>query len=134
VTTRVGIDLTSVAEVADAIREHGDHYLTRVYTAREVAECGADPTRLAARFAAKEAVRKVLGVGDGGLGWPTVECARTPDGNVAVVLSGHAAELAAEAGLTDFVVSITHEAGLAAAVVVAECHQPPRATATVFAP
>jgi holo-[acyl-carrier protein] synthase len=120
VTARVGIDLTSVAEVADAIREHGDHYLTRVYTAREVAECGGDATRLAARFAAKEAVRKVLGLGDGALGWPTVECVRTPDGNVAIALSGKAAELAAAAGLTEFAVSITHEAGLAAAVVIAE--------------
>jgi holo-[acyl-carrier protein] synthase len=116
----VGIDLTSVAEVADALREHGDHYLRRVYTPREVAESGADPARLAARFAAKEAVRKVLGVGEGGLGWPTVECRRTPDGDVEIALTGRAAELAAEAGLTAFAVSITHEAGLAAAVVVAE--------------
>lgn len=123
-TARVGIDLTSVAEVADALAEHGEHYLTRVYTPREVADCagdsGPDPARLAARFAAKEAVRKVLRVGDGGLGWPAVECVRTPDGDVEIVLYGHARDLADAAGLTAFSVSITHEAGLAAAVVVAE--------------
>jgi holo-[acyl-carrier protein] synthase len=122
--TRVGIDLTSVAEVAEALREHGEHYLARVYTAREVADCrsggGVDPARLAARFAAKEAARKVLGVGDGGLGWPSVELVRAPDGNVTLELTGRAAELAAAAGLTSFAVSITHESGLAAAVVVAD--------------
>jgi holo-[acyl-carrier protein] synthase len=126
--TRVGIDLTSVAEVADALREHGEHYLTRVYTAREVADCRSrgevDPARLAARFAAKEAVRKVLGVGDGGLGWTAVELLRTPSGEVEVALSGQAAELAERAGLASFAVSITHESGLAAAVVVATVDKP----------
>jgi holo-[acyl-carrier protein] synthase len=124
VTARVGLDLASVEEVAAAIAEHGDHYLGRVYSEREVAECrtpdGVDATRLAARFAAKEAVRKVLGLGDGALGWRTVEAVRTPDGNVEIVLSGRAAELAAQAGLSTFAVSISHEAGLAAAVVIAD--------------
>jgi holo-[acyl-carrier protein] synthase len=127
--TRVGIDLTSVAEVADALAKHGDHYLTRVYTAREVDDCRTasgdpDPARLAARFAAKEAVRKVLRVGDGGLGWPAVELLRTPSGEVEVALSGLAAELAERAGLTEFAVSVTHENGLAAAVVVATVDKP----------
>ena len=120
---RVGIDLTSVSQVAEAIEEHGDHYLARVYTAAEVADCrgasGIDVARLAARFAVKEAARKVLGIGDGGVGWTEMELVRHP-ASLDLRLTGRAAELAAEAGLRSFAVSVTHEQGMAAAVVVAE--------------
>jgi holo-[acyl-carrier protein] synthase len=124
---RVGIDLTSVSQVADAIDEHGDHYLTRVYTAREVEDCrgpsGVDAARLAARFAVKEATRKVLGIADGGVGWTSIEVVRHP-ASLDIRLSGAAADLADAAGLTSFAVSVTHEEGLAAAVVVAEGASP----------
>ncbi len=111
------MDLVAVAEVAEAIKTHGDRYLRRVYTPREVADCANDPAGLAARFAAKEGVRKVLR-GDG-VGWPSVEVVLDADGAPSLRLSGRAAELAAAAGLVEFSVSLTHEAGLAAAVVVA---------------
>ena len=120
---RVGIDLTAVSQVAEAIDEHGDHYLTRVYTPREVEDCrtstGVDAARLAARFAVKEAARKVLGIADGGVGWTSIELGRLTNG-LELELTGVAAELAAEAGLRSFAVSVTHEEGMAAAVVVAE--------------
>jgi len=61
---RVGIDLVSVDAVRQSLSEHGEHYLSRVYSEREVRDCttpsGPDPERLAARFAAKEATLKVL--------------------------------------------------------------------------
>ena len=113
----MGIDLVAVAEVAEAIATHGDRYLRRVYTARERADCRDDPARLAARFAAKEAVRKALR-GDG-VAWPSVEVRLETDGSPSLHLYGRAAELAETAGLAEFAVSLTHEAGLAAAVVVA---------------
>jgi holo-[acyl-carrier protein] synthase len=112
-----------VSQVAEAIDEHGEHYLTRVYTAQEVDACrgetGLDVARLAARFAVKEATRKVLGIADGGVGWTSIELVRHPD-SLEVRLTGRAAELAAEAGLRSFAVSVTHEQGLAAAVVIGE--------------
>ena len=123
VPARVGIDLTSVSQVADAIDEHGDHYLTRVYTAQEVEDCrgpsGLDVARLAARFAVKEAARKVLGIADGGVGWTSIELVRHAD-SLDLRLTGPAAELADAAGLRTFAVSVTHEQGLAAAVVIGE--------------
>ena len=121
---RVGIDLVAVSTVADALATHGEHYLRRVYTDGEIADCGgagaADPLRLAARFAVKEAALKVLRVGDAAVPLPTVETVRAPDGAPELVLHGAAAALAADRGLASFSISLTHEEGYAAAVVVAE--------------
>jgi holo-[acyl-carrier protein] synthase len=119
----VGIDLVSVDSVRDSIQVHGEHYLKRIYTERELLDCqspgGVDPERLAARFAAKEATLKVLRPDDTGLPWNTIEVRRHPAGWVELELSGQAAALAANAGLTELALSISHEAGFATAVVVA---------------
>jgi holo-[acyl-carrier protein] synthase len=121
---RVGIDLVSVDSVRESIREHGDRYLKRIYTERELSDCntpqGIVVERLAARFAAKEATLKVLRPVDEAVPWRTMEVMRHGAGWVEVELSGRAAELAAEAGLSDFALSISHEAGYASAIVIAE--------------
>jgi holo-[acyl-carrier protein] synthase len=123
VPLRVGIDLVSVESVRDSVNEHAEHYLRRVYTEREVRDCskpgGVDPERLAARFAAKEATLKVLRPGEVGVPWFQIEVRRNPEGSVELELSGAAAALAAEAGLTELALSITHEGGFASAVVIA---------------
>ena len=121
---QVGLDLVSVDEVAEALRApHGDRYLARVYTETEVADCrsaaGIDPERLAARFAAKEATLKVLSTGDDGVSLLDIEVIRESSGRVHLELHGRAAELAAAAGVLDLALSLTHEGGFAAAVVVA---------------
>jgi holo-[acyl-carrier protein] synthase len=120
---RVGIDLVKASTIAETLAEHGEHYLRRVYTAAEVAQCGGpggtpDPLRLAARFAAKEAAMKVLRPGDAAVPWPAIEVVRDPAGIPQLTLHGPAAELAAAAGLTEFALSLTHEDAYAAAVVV----------------
>lgn len=117
---RVGIDLVSVESVDDAIREHADRYLERIYTARELADCAGSPERLAARFAAKEAVLKILRPDDDAVPWRTIEVVRNRGGWVELALSGPAAARARETGVTGFAVSLTHEATFASAVVVAE--------------
>lgn len=128
---RVGTDLLGVSSVSAAIATHGDRYLNRVYTERELADCrtatGVDPERLAARFAAKESTIKVLQPGDEPVPWREIEVARDPAGRVALRLSGAAAELAADAGIAELALSFSHEEGLVSAVVVAEAqtaHQP----------
>ena len=116
---RVGIDLVRAATVAASIAEHGDAYLRRVYTPQEVADCKADPLRLAARFAAKEATMKVLAPApDAAVPWPSIEVVRNAPGAPSIRLHGPAAALAATAGLTAFALSFTHEDEYAAAVVV----------------
>ncbi|WCB91431.1 Holo-[acyl-carrier-protein] synthase [Baekduia alba] len=116
---RVGIDLVKAATVQDALAEHGARYLDRVYTPAEQEQCGGDPLRLAARFAAKEATMKVLQPrADDALPWLAIEVVRNPDAAPAIALHGAAAALARQAGLTELALSFTHEDEYAAAVVV----------------
>ena len=121
---RVGVDLVAIAAVEQALHDHGDRYLTRVYSPDEVADAGSaghpDPSRLAARFAAKEATLKVLHAHELAIPLATIEVVRTAWGGVDLRLSGEAATRATEEGLTSFSVSLTHEEGYAAAVVLAE--------------
>jgi holo-[acyl-carrier protein] synthase len=115
----VGIDLTSTDEVRDSIRRFGDRYLERVYTPGELLDCSGDPARLAARFAAKEATIKALRAPDR-LPWQAIEIQRNQTGAPSLVLTGAAQALAAQRGCRSLAVSLTHERGQAAAVVVAE--------------
>jgi holo-[acyl-carrier protein] synthase len=122
---RVGTDLVLIDTVRESIESHAEHYLERIYTEREIADCrtakGIDPERLAARFAAKEATLKVLRPRDQGIPWNTIEVRRDPDGWVELELSGAAAALASEGRISDLSLSIAHEGGFATAVVVAHC-------------
>ncbi len=120
--TRVGIDLVSVQSVESSLQTHGRRYLDRVYTAREQSDCrhdeGFDAERLAARFAAKEAVMKVLRP-PAAVPWNSIGVRREPRGWASIEMTGAAAERASELEITDFALSLTHEDGLAAAAVVA---------------
>jgi len=121
---RIGIDLVAVESVARSLRgEHRDHYLERIYTAREVDDCRGpsgrvEPERLAARFAAKEATIKALPGAGEGVRLTAIEVRTEPSGQVRLELSGRAAEMASEAGVSELALSLTHEAGFAAASVV----------------
>jgi holo-[acyl-carrier protein] synthase len=123
---RVGIDLVAVPEVEESLRVHADRYLARIYTAREVDDCRGGSAevlaeRLAARFAAKEAAIKVLRPeAQEAVPWNAIEVVRSASGATELELSGRAAELADAAGVMSVSVSLTHEKGYAAAVVVAE--------------
>jgi holo-[acyl-carrier protein] synthase len=119
----VGIDLVQVEEVQEALAHFGDRYLSRVFTAHEVAcASGAgvvQARQLAARFAAKEAAMKALGPEDRLPAWRSIEVHQEPGGRCTLRLSGHAAELARRACLNEFAVSLSHEGNLATAVVFA---------------
>jgi holo-[acyl-carrier protein] synthase len=125
VALRTGIDMVSVDVVRDSLETHGGHYLRRVYTEREVADCEAsgtlDAARLAARFAAKEAALKVLRPAETGIPWHEIEVRRSRDGWVELALAGAAAALASEQRISELALSITHEGGFASAIVVAQC-------------
>src|SRR5450755_4472266 len=121
---RVGIDLVSADSVRDSMQAHGERYLERIYSEREVADCrtagAVDPERLAGRFAAKEAAIKVLRPGDDPVPWRDIEVRRDVTGWVELRLTGRAAALASDAGIEDLALSLTHERGLASAIVIAE--------------
>ena len=114
--------------MSDAIRDFGARYLDRVYTPAEQASYAAGgAASLAARFAAKEAVLKLIGTADG-VDLRSVEIATADDGGgrPVVRLTGRAAELAEEAGIdaTGIDVSLSHTGDLALAVAVGLQHQP----------
>jgi holo-[acyl-carrier protein] synthase len=94
----------------------------RVFTPSEQELCTsrADPVPgLAARFAAKEATMKALGVGLGAVGLRELEVVTSSSGAPSVVVSGRAGELAEQLGVTSILVSLTHTGALAGAIVVA---------------
>ncbi len=120
----VGIDLVAVESVSESLAgPHAARYLERVYTDREVDQCRDSSgeivaDRLAARFAAKEAAIKALPGSGEEIRQTGIEVLKGPTGEVRIELSGRAAALAEEAGVTELAVSLTHEDGFAAAAVV----------------
>ena len=124
-TLRVGIDVADVSAVLSSIETFGDRYLDRVYTAHELATCGrrgaVSAARLGARFAAKEAFIKVIRPAGPHPDWRSIGVRSSPGGACELELSGSALDLAAEAGICELAVSLTHEGAVAAALVVALC-------------
>ncbi len=117
----IGIDLVEVGRFRTVLARRPS-VAARLFTAaeRESLESRADPVPgLAARFAAKEAVMKALGVGIGAFGFSEVEVLRLPSGAPELAVTGRAAALASSLGVTTFSVSLTHTDETASAVVVA---------------
>ncbi len=92
----------------------------RLFTDGEQADGHGDPQRLAARFAAKEATMKALGVGIGAFGWRDVEVVRAASGAPSLHLAAAAAAAADARGVARWHVSLTHTERTAIAMVVAE--------------
>ena len=118
----VGIDAVDVERFRRSLaRTPG--LAARLFTEGERADVGGrhDPAEgLAARFAAKEAVMKALGVGLGAFGFHDVEVVRAPSGQPSLVLRGPAAELSAERAVRCWHLSLTHTATVAQAIAVAD--------------
>jgi holo-[acyl-carrier protein] synthase len=118
----VGIDLTPISRMAEAIARHAGRFEARLFTAGELADCRVSPEpaqHFAARFAAKEAAVKACPPLRGQR-WHDVEVVREPDGRPRLRLHGAAAEAAARIGVARLHVSLTHAGDSAVAVVVAE--------------
>jgi len=115
----VGVDAVEIDRIARSLERFGERFLRRVYTEREVFYCRGRVPELAARFAAKEAISKALGTGIRGIVWREMEILPDRRGKPLAYLHGRAASRAAELGLAEFAVSLTHARELAIAVVVA---------------
>jgi holo-[acyl-carrier protein] synthase len=114
-----GVDIIEIERVAAVIDRHGQRYLERVFTPGERELCGKRVESLAARFAAKEAVSKALGCGIGEVSFQDIEVLQDERGAPVLNLIGPAAERAAELGLNQWSLSLSHSAGHAIAMVVA---------------
>ena len=115
-TTELGIDIVKVERIRDALARFGSRFSRRVLTSAEAAYVRERPETFAGRWAAKEAVSKVLGLGVRGVGWRDIEIARLPTGQPAVRLAGRALARAEQLGMTRVAVSISHERDYAVAI------------------
>jgi holo-[acyl-carrier protein] synthase len=115
-TPELGIDIVKVARIRAALERFGARFSGRVLTPAERRYVRDRPETFAGRWAAKEAVSKVLGLGVRGIGWRDIEIERLPTGQPAVRLHGRAAARAEQLGMTRIALSITHESDYAVAI------------------
>jgi holo-[acyl-carrier protein] synthase len=120
----MGVDIAEVERIQAAIERHGEVFLRRIYTERERAYCEQFKNkyeRYAGRFAAKEAGMKGLGTGwRRGVKWVDFEVVRDLGGRPTLALAGEAAKIAAQLGVKQVALSITHTAEQALAQVIFE--------------
>jgi len=119
-----GIDIAEVSRIQQAVERFGDRFLNRIFTDGEMHYCDSKANRMeryAARFAAKEAAMKALGTGwNHGVRWRDCEVTRMPGGRPTIAFHGKAAEFAAQLGVKNAALSISHTAEQAIAQVILE--------------
>jgi holo-[acyl-carrier protein] synthase len=119
---KIGSDICSIKRVEEVYEKFGSKFLDRILTSSEKAYALSRKkdflARVAARFAAKEAVSKVLGTGFYGVGWKDIEVVRLPSGEPTIKLHGRAIDVAARRGLTGFELTMSHEREYAIAFVL----------------
>lgn len=117
-----GIDLVDIAHTARLLADPTDQLLIRCFTLQEQDAVGTGTdreARLSGRLAAKEAVMKALGTGfSGGIGFLSIEVVTLPSGAPTIVLHGAAQKRAETLGISSWLVSTSHEGGMAIASVI----------------
>lgn len=118
-----GIDLVDFPRIEEMIQRHGDRFLARVFTEAEQVNARGKRNPIetyAGRFAAKEAVLKLIGTGwRGKIAWTDIEVTNNPAGRPEVSLSGEVERIARDLGIEHISLSITHTASFAIASAVA---------------
>jgi holo-[acyl-carrier protein] synthase len=118
----IGSDLIDITRIERTLARFGDRFLQRVFTETERRRSDRRANRAASyakRYAAKEACAKALGAPKRAR-WREIEVVVSPDGRPSLLVTGRTAEVAAAAGIRAWHVSLTHDGGVAVAVVVAE--------------
>ncbi len=118
-----GIDLVDCPRIEEMVKRHGERFINRVFTTAEQAYAEANKNnieKLAGRFAAKEAILKLMGTGwRGKIAWTDIEIVNNDVGQPEVTLSGEVRKIADKFGIEHISVSITHTANFAIASAVA---------------
>ncbi len=114
----IGLDMIEIARIEEAMGRWGERFLHRIYTEGELRICRNRAPALAVRFAAKEAVMKALGTGIKGVGWRDIEVLSNPEGKPLVYLHGRAQKKAADLGLEELAISLSHSRDYAIASVI----------------
>jgi len=114
----IGVDIVEIERIESAIKQWGKHFLDRIYTEAELRICHDESSSLASRFAAEEAVMKVLGTGGIGIGWHEIEIRTGCDGRPLVKLYGQALKKAAKLNLKELSISLSDSKQHAVAVAI----------------
>ena len=113
-----GVDIIEIDRIARVLEHYGDRFLRRIYTPDELEYCRGRPSKLASRFAAKEATMKALGTGVRGVGWKDIEVVRASSGAPSILLHGRAKSRAERLGVLEISVSMSDSRDNAVAFVV----------------
>lgn len=120
---KAGVDICSIARIRNVYQKYGEKFLHRILTEREAHYVRSSQphliTRLAARFAAKEAMAKVLGTGMVSVSWKEIEVGKAYSGEPSIILHRRAKARAEKIGLNKIALSISHEKEYAVAFIVA---------------
>ncbi len=116
----IGVDIIEITRIEKAIARWGESFLRRVYTDLELKLYRNKPSSLAARFASKEAVMKLLGTGRKGISWREIETVSHPSGKPRLNLYGRAQIEAKRLGLKGVAISLSHSRKYAVAFVAGE--------------
>lgn len=119
----IGVDVVELERIAGLCARRADAFAEKVFTEAERADAFRPAlaiARIAGRFAVKEAVSKALGCGIGKVRWQDIETLRGEDGAPVVALHGEAARIAGEKGVQTVHCSISHERGVAVAMIILE--------------
>ena len=114
----IGTDIVEIERIREAIKDFGQRFLDRVYTPDELKIYGRRANTLAASFAGKEAVMKVLGTGARGVAWHEVEVLYHDSGKPYIRLNGRAVKVAKKLGIKEIDVSMSHSKEYATAVAI----------------
>lgn len=118
-----GIDLVDFPRIEEMIKRHGKRFINRIFTANEQAYADKNRNRVekyAGRFAAKEAVLKLIGTGwRGKIAWTDIEVINNASGQPQVTLNGEVKKIADKLEISQISISITHTANFAIASAVA---------------
>jgi len=119
----IGTDIVECLRIGRMIEQHGELFLTRVYTEREIRYCQARKNateHFAGRWAAKEAILKCLGTGwSRGVAWTDIEIRNDPQGKPQVMMCGGAKDHAQQLRISDILISISHCRAYATAHAIA---------------
>lgn len=119
-----GIDIIAISRIGKSIDRFSGRFEERIFTRQEIDFCRSRPNPIqhfAARFAAKEAVLKSMGVGlDGGIAWKDIEVVSETSGRPKLNLSGEGKQLFDTLGLKNIHISLSHDKTHAIAQAIAE--------------
>jgi holo-[acyl-carrier protein] synthase len=114
----IGTDIVEIERISQAIERWGERFINRVYTKAEIKIYGHRAHSLAASFASKEAVMKMLGTGARGVAWREIETLYHPSGKPLIKLNGRAKKVAEKLGIKEIDVSLAHSRDNAIATAI----------------